>query len=219
MATPDFIKFSRIPGAPFTVLARLEEALEQWNISLRRFARLRPSGDAYDGGLELANGMTDCKTLDEARRLAQGGIPYALSYLATEVRGSWNLYVFDVSEDSFSATISFDTPFLSYESERFAEGEWFKAVLVEIVKALQAEVCGYGADDAYRIKHESLVPSELLKRLREGDLLNISYPVFHAFRASLLSSEEIRKLMQSRPVNRFLKYTMSGGYHVLAAVP
>jgi hypothetical protein len=219
MATPDFVKFSRAQGDVFEALRLVGDALRKWKVELNRFGRLALSGDEYDGGLELTGDMVPCATLEEGMRLTRGLGQFAFSYLAKPARGYWNLYIFDVAPDSFSVTMDFETSFLSYESEALAMGEWFKAVLLTTVKALKVDVCGFGSDDAYRIRHELLDTEKLLARLREGDLLEIQRPVFHAISLSLIGVPEMQALLASRPVNQFLKYTVSGAYHVLAAVP
>jgi hypothetical protein len=225
MATPNFVKFSRVPGTAEDVLARLDlTALPPCELEYSEFAALRPDTDpltaAYTGGFDLAGDMVPCRSRQEALALARKWTAWGISFLGRQVRGNVNLYLFDFQKDSVGAAASFDTSLLYYESEELERGEWLRRMLMTLVEALGCQVCGYGADDAYRVGYVPLDPSALLKRLRSGDLFKMPYPNFHAISADLVKPDEMNELLARLPKGDFFKYGLvTTGYHILSCIP
>ena len=225
MATPDFVKFSRVHRSVESWLERLEAgAFRTHGLEYDRFAALRPEDDpltaAYNGGLDLAEEMVACHTRSEVLTKARGWSAWGLSLLSRRVPGYVYAYAFDIGKDEWSSAISFDTSMLTYETADLPRGEWLRGLLVSLVAALGAEVCGYGADKAYRLRYEALVPSVIVERLRAGELFTMPYPNFHAISAALVGVEEMAELLDRWPRSQFLQYRLAtAGYHVLSILP
>jgi len=220
MSTPTFVKYSRVPGRIASALGHIGERVwDPWKIDFRSWARLRVSNEDFDGGLELVGEPQDCESESAALSRGGEGEPFALSYLTRAVPGMLHLYFFDIRKDGFSTTLSFDAGIVYHESPWFERGQFLRGLLTSLVRAFGAEACGYGLDDAYKVKHESLDLPATLARLKTGSLLSIPCPVFHAFSVSRIAEEEIRGLMKSRPTNPRLQYNRSGDYHILSALP
>src|SRR5262245_60706436 len=108
MATPDFVKFSRIGGDLLKVLGHMDLALNRrWETTLRRVARLRPSFDEdYDGGLELVGDMQECDSPQAAVEMMTGSEAFGLAYVARMIPANLYFYLFDITADQFSLTLS-----------------------------------------------------------------------------------------------------------------
>jgi hypothetical protein len=220
MATPIFIKFSRITGNPFLVLAHVQEAMARnWGSTIREVVQLRPSQDAYDGGLELAGDFLPCDSVRELRTLAGGWREFAVVYVVRDVPAECYLYVFGIDEADFGVTAAVDSSLVWYRNDDYPEpGKWFEGFLITIATAFEPAVCGYGRDDAYRIKHESIDANAILDNVRDGKLLTIPQPVFHAIRRDLIDKDEIDALMKTHRHSPTLVYRQSPKHHVLADI-
>lgn len=225
MATPRFVKFSRVLGTPEDVLTRLElRLLGSMRLEYDRFAALKPVEDpddfGYTGGLDLAGEMVPCRGKSEALSLARKWTAWGISFLVREIPAYVNLYIFDIQEGSLGVALSFDTSMLSYETDESPEGQWLRALFISLVAALGCAVCGYGPDNAYRTGYVPLSPAKILERLRAGELFKMSYPNFHAISVSLLTTEEMTALWERLPRSEFLKYGLATtGYHILSIIP
>jgi hypothetical protein len=206
-------------------LERLEVgAFRTHGLEYDRFAALKPEEDpltaAYNGGLDLAEDMVPCRTRSEVLLKARGWSAWGLSLLARPVPGYVYAYVFDLGNDEWSSAVSFDTSMLTYETSDLPRGEWLRGLLVSLVAALGSEVCGYGADRAYRLRYEALDPSVIIQRLRAGELFTMPYPNFHAISAKLVKVEEMADLLDRLPRSQFLQYRLAtAGYHILSILP
>lgn len=220
MATPTFVKFSRLRGSVLDMVDRFaEQVCEPWRCRLQEAALLRPSHDAFDGGLELDGELEPCETTRGVARLLKTGRPFALAYASFDTRATFALYVFAVSDDGFAATMAIESSMVWFRNdEHSTPGRWFEGFLISVAGALQADVCGYGRDDAYGIKHESLEPNQILARLRTGDLLELPNPIFHAVGVDLIDRSEILALMKKRPRSPRLEYKISPTHHILMDV-
>lgn len=220
MATPTFVKFSRLRGSVLDMVERLDDQLcEPWRCRLQESVSLRPSYDAYDGGLELDGELKPCETIQDVERVAKVGKPFALVYVSYDTRATFSVYVFDIAEDGFGATVAVESSMVWFRNdEHSTPGRWFEGFLISLVAALRADVCGYGRDAAYGIQHESLEPAQILARLRTGDLLELPNPIFHAISIDLIDRSEIISLMKKRPCSPRLEYKISPDHHVLMDV-
>jgi hypothetical protein len=220
MATPTFVKFSRLRGSVLELVERIEDQVcEPWRCRLQESVVLRPSHDAYDGGLEFDGELEPCETPRDVERVVKVGKPFALVYLSSDTRATFALYVFDVGDDGYSATVAMESSMVWYRNDEYSTpGRWFEGFLISLVGALRAEVCGYGRDAAYGINHESLDPAQILARLRTGDLLELPNPIFHAISVDLIDRSEILSLMKKRPCSPRLEYKISPDHHVLMDV-
>ena len=216
MATPNFVKFSRIGGEVLPVLDRLDAALRQrWQTQLKRVARLRPSNDAYDGGLKLDGEPEACDSPQSALGAMKGAQAFGLIYLATGIPAQLYFYLFDFAAGELSLTLSFDSSIVFFKSDEFERGQWLEGLLTTITCELKPLVCGYGRDAAYMCKHESLNPSLVLKRLRSGELLKLPKPIYHAISTSLIDTNEIVALIDEHKPEPRPRYRLAPGYHVL----
>lgn len=216
MATPTFIKLSRLRGSVLDAVERIEEMVcIPWHCRLQESALLRPSYDAFDGGLELDGELEPCESMRAVARVAEAGKPFALVYLSFDTRANFVVYFFDLSEDGFRATVSVESSYVWFRNDEFGPGRWFEGFLISLVSAFGADVCGYGRDAAYSLMHESLEPAAILDRLRTGDLFELPNPIFHAISVGLINRSEIVALMKSRPCSPRLEYKVAPGYHVL----
>jgi hypothetical protein len=219
MATPSFVKFSRIHGALVESLERLDEALSRrWESTLRHVARLQPSFDDYDGGLELVGEFQECDSPRKASAMMERSDAFGLIYVARVIPAMFYFYLFDRAPKEFSITLSVDSSIVYYRTDDFDSGQWFEGLLTTIVCALRPSVCGYGYDDAYGIKHESLDPGVVLSRLRSGELLGLRRPTFHAISTKLIEKSEIDALIEQYKPNPSPNYRMAPGYHILGSV-
>ena len=225
MGSPNFVKFSRVPGTGEDLLARLEEkVLPALGLEYAEFAALRPDTDpdtaAYTGGLDLAKDLVPCRSRQEALSLARAWKAWGISFLARQVPGNVNLYLFDLQKDSLGAAISFDSSMVYFGTDELDKGEWLRKLLIALVSALACQVCGYGRDSAYRVGYVPLEPSVVLARLRSGELFVMPYPNFHAISVDLVNAEEMNALLERLPKSDFLKYGLATtGYHVLSVLP
>ena len=219
MGTPTYVKFSRVSGKPFEVLARVYDAVRiQWRSTLREVARLRPSGQEYDGGLELASGFLRCSNLAEAADLVEGAPAFGVVFLARQARAEWYLYVFDMDDHGFSVTISVESSIVHHHDEQFDDGELLEGLLTTVVIELQVAACGYGKDDAYNVDQKALDPGPVLERLRSGELLSLPRPIFHAFSIDLVTKQEIDALIEQHQPDPDPEYRQALGYHLLGRV-
>jgi hypothetical protein len=217
MATPNFVKFSRIHGETLEVLERLDKALrEPWQSPLREVIRLKPSYDDFDGGLELDGDFRKCESPRDAIEMAAGSDAFGLVYSARKIPADFCFYLFDIGPGEFSVTSAFESSIVYYKNDEFDSGEWLEGLLTSIVCALKPLVCGYGCDDAYRCRHESLNPDAVLARLRTGELLGLPRPIFHAIATSLIDKSEIDALIAQYNPAPILKYRMAPGYNILS---
>ncbi len=224
MGTPTFVKLSRIPGTPADAFERLaEEVFLPLQIQPREFVQLRRSRDPYDAGLAEHGERVPVASMDDLVQLAREHSLFGTVHLVPYVPGYLYFHVFDVKPESFSLTMSFDASLLTWESNRFAMGEWVKSLLTMLAAGLRAEVCGYGKDPAYEVEYESLSPARVVERLRSGELLQIWYPTFHAISVELISVSEVRTLMKNRTATlatQDLMHEVSAtGYHLLYILP
>jgi hypothetical protein len=219
MGAPNFVRFSRIPGRVFDVMGRVDEVLRgRFGGALREIARLRPSGEEYDGGLELDGEFSKCDALAKAEEMTRGWKAYGLIYPMREVKARCYFYVYDISDVSFCTSLSFESSVVYFRNDDFDSGEWLERFLISMVGALRPLVCGYGLDDAYAVRHEPLPPEEVLARLRTGELLSLPRPIFHAISVSLIEAEEIEGLIKKFAPRPSPDYRMAPGYHVLGRV-
>ena len=219
MGTPVFVKFSRVRGKPFEVLARVYDAVRvEWRSTLREVTRLRPSGQEYDGGLELDSDFLRCSTLAGAADLVEGAPAFAVIFLARQARAEWYLYVFDMGDGEFSASMAFDSSIVYHHDEQFDYGELLEGLLTTVVIELQVAACGYGKDDAYNVDQKALDPGPVLERLRSGELLSLPRPIFHAFSIDLVTKQEIDALIEQHQPDPDPEYRQAPGYHLLGRV-
>jgi hypothetical protein len=146
-------------------------------------------------------------------------LPYIPGYVYFEV--------FDVTEDSFSIASSIDTGLVAWDFRRWDRGHpdrWFKVMLITLTAALRAEVCGWGRDNHYNIKYESLSPANEVARLRSAEILQDSaFPIFHAISLDRISEKDVQILLRKHDVlakPRGMEYEVSPfGYHLLYMLP
>ena len=221
MATPDFVKFSRVPGTIEDALKRIElRTFSQFGLEYDSFGAMRPDDDPWTGGFSLVDESVPCRSRVEALSLAGKWTAWGLSFLARQVPGYFNLEFFEIENDSFAVAGSFDTSMLSFESDEFAEGQWLRGLFVAVVAALGCQICGYGKDDAYQTRYESLSPAVILERLRKGEVFTMPDPSFHAISVDLVSPEEMTSLWEQLPRDKHLKYGIATtGYHIFSIMP
>ncbi len=219
MATPTFVKFSRICGDVFDVLHDVDVVVRRhWQCQMREVVRLAPSYSDYDGGLRLDGEFQVCHSPREARDLSRDSDSFAFIYLATEIPAEFCFYLFEMQPDQFSATLAFDSSMVYFKSEAFESGQWLEGLLITIVCALKPLVSGYGSDAAYSCKHESLNPTRVLERLRSGKLFQLPRPIFHAISTSLIEQSEIDSLIEQHQPKLDPKYRMAPGYHIFGSI-
>jgi hypothetical protein len=219
MGSPTCVKFSRIGGEVFEAMHRLQETLyEPFRSTLREAVRLRPSGEAYDGGLELAGPIEPCDSLEKAQRIVEGASSFALVFLAHQIPAEFYLYLYDFRADSFGLTLTIESSIIYYRNDDRPSGQWLEALLTATVCTLKPFVCGYGRDAAYELKHEPLDPAVLMARLRSGELLSLPRPIFHAISTSLIESTEIESMIKLHKPTPDPEYRIAPGYHLLGRV-
>lgn len=219
MATPTFVKFSRIHGKVFDVLGQVNNVVEgKWQSTLREVVRLRPSNSDYDGGFELDGVIKKCESLQDAETITEGTGAFSLIYLAKDIPAEYYFYLFEIAPGEFSVTLSIESSIVYFENCEYESGQWLEGFLTSIVCVLKSSVCGYGSDAAYSCKHESLDPDEVLRRLRSGELLQLPRPIFHAISNKLIDKNEIDALIAQYKPKASPKYRMAPGYHILGSV-
>ncbi|MEP7306567.1 MAG: hypothetical protein ABJA98_13705 [Acidobacteriota bacterium] len=195
--------------------------LDRWNVHIESVGQLRASDSEMDGGLELVDDKlypveNEAAALTMSRRWHASGFIYTARSVPCHVY----LYFFDEVGDECSCTMAFDDSLLYFRSEDFNEGQWLTGFLSDMAAGLGADVCGYGADNAYAVKHQALDPQEVLERLRHGDLLQIRNPIFHAFSPRIISREEIATVFDNGPRHLNLRCSVTlSGYSILHALP
>jgi len=222
LATPTFVKFAPLRHPVAAALARLRShAFEPWDISIDRVGELRPSHSTFDGGLELVDDtLYDVESESEAVSVSRRWHAVGLIYGVRAVPAQIYLYFFDAAEDTCSFTMSIDESLVYFTSDDYGPGRWLAGFLSAVVAAVEADVCGYGHDDAYETRHESLDPGHVVQRLREGNLLKIGNPSFHAFAPTIISHREIDELFNSRPRHRKANLSVTlAGYSIVYALP
>lgn len=221
MATPDFVKFSRVPGTIEDALKRVEAyAFSRFGLEYDSFGAMRPDDDPWTGGFTLVDESVPCRSRAEALSLARKWTAWGVSFLVRQVPGEFNLEFFHIENDSFAVAASFDTSMLAFGSDEFAEGQWLRGLLIAVVAALGCQVCGYGHDSAYEGGYESLSPERVVERLRAGELFLMGYPNFHAISVNLVTTEEVTALWERLPKSEFLKYGLATtGYQIFSIIP
>jgi hypothetical protein len=221
MSTPDFVKFSRVPGTIEDALKRIElRTFSQFGLEYDSVGAMRPDDDPWTGGFSSADESVPSRSRVEALSLARKWTAWGLSFLVRQVPGYFNLEFFHIENDSFAVAASFDTSMLTFESDQFAKGQWLRGLFIGVVAALGCQVCGYGHDAAYEGGYESLSPSRILERLRAGELFTMRFPNFHAISVDLVSTDEMTALWERLPRSQFLKYGLATtGYHILSIIP
>ena len=134
------------------------------------------------------------------------------------VPAEFYFYLFDITPAEFSITLALESSLVHYRNSDFDSGQWLEGLLTSIVCVLGPLVCGYGTDNAYRIKHESLDPGVVLNRLRSGELLRIPRPTFHAISTELIDKSEINALIEKYKPKPDPEYRMAPGYHLLGRI-
>jgi hypothetical protein len=223
LATPAFAKFSRVPGTVEDALTRFDfRVLRTCGLEYAEFAALRPPSDprdfAYTGGLDLVGELVPCKSRTEALALGKKwGGAWAISFRVLQLPGEANLYLFDQQgKDSFGAALAFDSSMVTHKTDTLERGQMLRTLLGTVGAALGSAVCGYGADDAYRIGYVPLESSVIVDRLRAGELFMMPWPNFHAISADLVSVEEMHSLLEKLPRRKPFKYGFAtSGYHMM----
>jgi hypothetical protein len=218
MAVPTFVKFSRARYPREEALQRLAvKVFRPWNLAIESAGQLRASHINFDGGLELVDDrLYPCGTELDALRMSSDWDSLGLVYVARAIPCKLYVYFFDKDREGCACTLDFDSSLLYFESEDFKRGEWLKGFLAEMPAVLNADVCGYGA---YALKHESLDTKQLVSRLRNGQLLKIENPVFHAFSVDVVTPGEMEEVLRTFPQNPNLTYSLTvEGYHTLSAL-
>ncbi len=232
MATPTFINFSRFAGGVIESVARIREGLRSpWGCRLERFVALQPSDDPYAGGLEAAGEEEPCESTAEVQRRMEPGRSFALVYAVVETRAEFVVAFHDITSDDHAITASVDASIVHAKNdEHSTAGQWFESWLIALVTALRPSVCAYGntylmdpnadlslvLEALRRPRYVALDPSDVLARLRKGDLLELPSPVFHAISTSLTDHAEIDRLMKQRPCAPRLAYKLAPEHHVLS---
>lgn len=224
MATPDFVKFSRIPGTPSEAYARLAaEFFPLFKIRPRDFVRLRRSNDPYDAGMAEHGDRVEVTDAARYAELAKDEPLFGSSHEVPYVPAYLYLHCFDVEPSAFSMTSVVSSSLVYFQNHEYDAGQWLKAALALLTATLGAQVCGFGPGAHYDVAYESLDPDEVLSRLRSGQLFDIWYPTFHAISIDLIGVEEFDGLMQSRKVTlatQDLQHEISiSGYHLLWNLP
>jgi hypothetical protein len=206
-------------GTPLETAARIDSYVcGPWRCSLKQAVLLRPSGDAYDGGLELAGDFVDISELSQLNGLFREGTPFGLSYLARDVHANFDVYFFDVAHDRFGISIDVESSLVWYGNSEFTPGRWFEGFVLAIVNALRPEVVGYGRDAALPTSHESLDVSIVLKRLRDGQLISLPHPIFYAISTKVISVEEVAEIRRRYVGSPRIEYKLAPGYHLFMDV-
>lgn len=221
MATPDFVKFSRIPHSARHAVSVLRKAVfPSRRMRITDFGELEYSGGTLTGGLTLVGDLQACDSEDVAFNRANGLAAFSLTYVVPEIPAEVYFTFFEPDETSCGMTISLDSSIPYFQPQSYEPGDWLVKFLIELTHALSADVCGYGADDAYSVRYESLEPEKVIERLRAGELFRITPPVFHAFSLRLVSAKEMVEIRQRQPLPKALQYKLTtGGYHVLHYLP
>lgn len=218
MGTPYFVKFSRIEGSVRAAIERLDIGVNhQLGLEYDRFAGLQPDDYEFSAGFELAHELVPCRSQTEALSLGAHWNNWVVSYLADHPQCHVNFCLFDIRQDSFAATMSFDSFLVSYEPPGLPAGGWLRQLLLGIVAAFRCDVCGYGQDNAYCIRYETLDAQKMVERVRRGELFEMAYPILHAISTRLVKPEEMNELLGRLPCSEFLKYQLTTtGYHILS---
>ena len=224
MSRPTFVKFARLGGTPKAAYDRLVDTLfGPLQLTPGEFVPLRTSSDPWEYGLVEAGPRTPCDDFESLLAEVETATLFGSTHLAPYIPGSIYFHIFDVDEEGFSATASFDGSMMTWENENFEMGQWVKAMLTLATAGLGASVCGYGKDPDYEVDYASIDPQRVLSRLRSGDLLDIWYPTFHAISTTLIDTAEIEGLMRRRTptlATQDLCYEESSlGYHLLHILP
>jgi len=222
MSTPAFVKFSKINYSMEKILRKLQaEVLGSWNIVIESAGQLRASNLSFDGGLELVDDLLHpCVNELDALKMASKWEALGLVYKVPMVPCNIFLYFFNISPEGCACTLSFDSSLVFFESDDFSKGQFLTGFLTAITAALDVDVCGYGSDNAYEVKHETLDIDLVLERLKMGNLMTIKNPMFHAFSSRVIKSKEANALMENNPKNPNLRYSVSlKGYHIFSATP
>ena len=224
MGTPTLVRFSRAPGLRASVVGRLAKgAFDALGIRPRGVVRLQPSQDPYDGGLAVASEEISCTSFNQVAQALHGEAPMGVVCEAPCVPGYVYIYTFGVTGSGFSVATTVDPSLVGWARLDGEPGEWFQELLTRMVADLDVDVAGYGSDPEYDLKYEDLDPQELVSRLMSGDLLEIWYPTYHAFKRGLVPAATIEKLMRSRRrslATADLRYEqVVVGYHVLSILP
>jgi hypothetical protein len=222
LATPTFVKFAPIHDTVASSLTRLRSnVFERWDISIDRIGELQPSHVTFDGGLELVNDkLYHVENEGEALNASMRWHALGLIYSVRAVPAQIYLYFFNATDRSCSFTMSIDESLVYFTSDDYGPGQWLAAFLSDVVAGLGADACGYGHDNAYLLRHESLDPVELVHRLRKGDLLQIGNPSFHAFAPKIISRDDIEEIFKARPRHRKVRLSVTlFGYSIIYALP
>lgn len=223
MATPTFVKFSRIPGTPETLLTRLEQGvLHRLGFQYYQFAALKPDPDPgpWNPGLELVDDLVRCESRPQAIGMAAAWESWGVSFLSRQIPGHLDLVFFDIGADGFAATVNMESSLVHCETAEIVRGEWIRQLLLGLAVNTGALVCGFGSDNAYRIRYEMLYPDAVVERTRHGELFTMAFPNFNAISTQLMGAEEMNALLQRTPKSKFLDYRLAiGGYHILSQFP
>lgn len=228
MATPDFIKFSRLRGTPTEVYQRLAtEFLEPMHTERHQFAYLCESDDPFYGKLTTDGEPIPCESIEQLIDFTKSATLFGSMHLFPYVPAYIYFHVTDVDETGLTFTSSIDTSLVSWDFRHWDRGHpdrWFKVMLTMLTSALQAEVCGWGRDLHYQLEYESLSPDDMVARLRSGEILQTrKFPVFHAISVDLITELEVRRLIRnheafSKPRGMQYEVTLSG-YHLFYILP
>jgi hypothetical protein len=222
VATPTFVKFAPIRHPVAVALERLRsQVFERWDVTIDRIGELRPSHSKFDGGLELVNDkLYEVASEREALEAGQRWHALGLIYRVRGVPAQIYLYFFNAAAASCSFTMSIDESLVYFTSDDYGPGQWLAGFLSAVVAAVEADVCGYGRDNAYEVRHESLDPAQVVERLRDGNLLQIGNPSFHAFVPAIISQRDVKELFNSRPRHRKAKLSVTlAGYSIIYSLP
>lgn len=223
MATPRMVKFSRISGTPEELLGRLDEGvLREFGFDYYECAPLRPDLDPspYNPGLELVHDLIRCNSREQALRMAAPWGAWTVSFLARRVPGHLDVVFFDIEPNAFSVTMGLDPGVISYETEELAGGEWIRRLLIGITVTCRCSVCGFGRDDAYCVRYETLDPDAMVQRAGRGELFTMAFPNFNAISTKLIGVEVMNDLLLKLPKSEFMDYRAAiAGYHVISQLP
>jgi len=234
VTTPTFVKLSAVHSAFHDLFSSLRgRVFDPMHMELTGIARLCPSYDRFDGGLEMVGEVLPCFSESEAIEIARGWHSFGLIHLARRTRGNIYQYFFDLdgpeaypdgfgdflsrSGIGFCTTISFDDCILHHHDDEYDRGEWLARFLLLMTEALEVSVCGYASDDDYAVNHEPLDPQRVMQRLRQGDFARFRFPHFHAIGTDLLDAAQLQKILRQYPLKyKRASYLMSlSGYHVI----
>ena len=211
------VKFSRVSGDPVSRLLRVGWSFRKRGLHLRTLNRLKPSYDAFDGGLDLDGDGVECDDLDAALKRAETWENYALTFGSKA--GYVDVYIFGIDETGFCITVGLEFSVVSYHTNESDPGQWMWGLLSGLVTDLQVLVCGYGRDNAYNVMHEALDPAAVVARLRRGDLFVMAAPTYHAISLTLVGMNEMEKLLADLPKNERLRHGMFGQYQMIWRIP